>query len=110
MCLNIVIAYFTGVIFGHYLLLRRIKKVKAQVASSNEVRARIGKRPNVLTQSESTRYMRWIWLWPVYTSTIFPIRFVWWLWKQLFIKLGLGEFYADVADRLAEMGNSGDNW
>lgn len=94
----IILVYIIGVVLGHYLLKRLIDKRRNRTDNTN----RYPYTTNPLHKRESTKYMRWIWLWPVYVPFVFPVRFAWRGIKAGFTKLGFAEVYRDVADALSD--------
>ena len=86
--------YAAGVVVGHLLLARLLKRTRSKCDDTRRV-ARVSNR---FTQRQSTRYLRQIWLWPVYVFLIFPIVYffkaIWWAIE----KAGFGEIYREAGD------------
>ena len=91
------IVYIIGVVIGHYLLSRLIKR---RAVSTDDTRRFRASRINPLFKWESKMYLRWIWFWPVYVSLIFPVRYTLRGIRFVFTKLGFGEVYKDLADAI----------
>ena len=89
--------YILGVVIGHYLLSRLIKRRAVMTDDTRRYRA---DRVNPLFRWESKMYLRQIWFWPVYVSLIFPVRYTWRGIILVVTKLGFGEVYKDMADAI----------
>ena len=103
--LFIVFLYVLGVAAGHYQLARYIKKLRAEQDAEyarTGTSRRIGIRYNVLKPRESARYIRWIWIWPVYVPFILPVRFAFRAVCRGFVYMGFGDVYRDFAEQMGK--------
>ncbi len=90
----VLLVYFVGVTIGHLLLARHLKQVRSKCDDTR----RVERISNRFTRRKSTRYLRQIWLWPVYVALIFPVVYffkgLWWVIESL----GFGDIYREAGE------------